>query len=98
MEGIDKALFSPGTKVCHFKREMLTSAERTAEPLLYVYEIIGIGTHTETEEDCVVYRALYGDGKLYIRPAAMFFSPVDREKYPEVRQHWRFMPCTDENM
>ncbi len=98
MEGIDRALFVPGCRVCHFKRELLTGAELDAEPLMYVYEIVGVGTHTETEEDCVVYRALYGSGKLYIRPLSMFFSPVDREKYPVVRQVYRFEPFAGENM
>ncbi len=87
----DISLFTPGTKVCHFKRELLTPAELAAEPMRYVYEIVGIGTHTETEEPCMVYRALYGTGELYIRPVDMFFSPVDREKYPAVRQAYRFM-------
>lgn len=54
------------------------------------YIVEDIGMHTETEEDCVIYRALYGDNKLYIRPIDMFLSKVDKEKYPEVEQEYRF--------
>jgi len=37
-----------------------------------------------------VYRQLYGDNKLYIRPLDMFLSKVDKEKYPNVKQEYRF--------
>lgn len=41
-----------------------------------MYEAIGLARHSETLEDMVVYRALYGDGGLWVRPAAMFFELV----------------------
>ncbi|WP_264472427.1 DUF1653 domain-containing protein, partial [Anaerostipes caccae] len=44
----------------------------------------------ETGEPYVIYRKLYGDGGLWIRPLAMFLSPVDREKYPDAQQDERF--------
>ena len=41
------------------------------------YEVIGVAKHSETLEPMVVYKALYGDGELWVRPYAMFFETVD---------------------
>lgn len=54
------------------------------------YEILHIAKDSETMEDVVVYRARYGEGGVWVRPFQMFFSPVDREKYPDVKQTYRF--------
>lgn len=54
------------------------------------YIVEDVGTFTETDELCVVYRALYGEHKLWIRPLKMFLSEVDHEKYPKVTQKYRF--------
>lgn len=44
-----------------------------------LYEVIGIAKHSETLEDMVVYRALYGDGGLWVRPASMWNEAVQRD-------------------
>ena len=58
----------PGERYRHFKGKE--------------YQIIGVATHTETEEPMVVYQALYGSYGLFVRPLAMFLEQVDAEKYP----------------
>lgn len=54
------------------------------------YLVEGVATDSETGERCVVYRKLYGDGSLWVRPEGMFLSEVDAERHPEARQRWRF--------
>ena len=77
-----------GDIVQHFKRELLSEEERAGN--MYLYEIVGVALHSETREPMMVYRPLYDDGGLYVRPLDMFLSEVDHEKYPQVRQKYRF--------
>lgn len=72
----------PGDVVRHFKGNR--------------YRILCFARDSETQEEMVVYRALYGERGVWVRPKAMFFSPVDREKYPQAQQAWRFERAGEE--
>lgn len=54
------------------------------------YIVEDVAFHSETKEEYVVYHRLYGDNSLWIREKGMFLSEVDHEKYPDVKQKWRF--------
>ena len=66
----------PGKQYRHFKGNL--------------YTVLNIASHTETGEKLVIYRADYGEYKIYARPYDMFSSEVDRDKYPDVEQVYRF--------
>ena len=80
-----------GDVVQHFKRETLTQPAN-----LYLYKILAIAEHTESHEMLVVYQALYQDENLgvnwgyYARPYEMFMGEVDKKKYPNIKQRYRF--------
>ena len=71
----------PGDVVRHFKGKR--------------YEILFFAKDSETQETLVVYRALYGEGDVWVRPKEMFFSAVDRRKYPDAGQTYRFERAED---
>lgn len=78
-------MIKAGDIVRHFKREYVT--QDSAE---YLYKILAVGSHTENAERLVVYQGLYPPYKVCCRPYDMFISEVDREKYPDIRQIYRF--------
>lgn len=60
-----------------------------------LYEVIAIAYDSESNNDSdprkvVVYQALYGEGLIWVRDYEMFASKVDKEKYPDVKQEYRF--------
>ena len=54
------------------------------------YKVIAIGKYSEDERLMVVYQAQYGDNEIWIRDYDMFNSYVDKEKYPSIKQKYRF--------
>ena len=74
-----------GDIVRHFKRAWVS--EETSE---YLYKVLAFAQHTETGERLVIYQALYAPFKVCARPHDMFMSEVDREKYPDIKQKYRF--------
>lgn len=82
-----------GDIVKHFKREW-----EPQESTKYLYKVLAVAEHTETGEMLVVYQALYAPFKICARPYEMFMGEVDREKYPQVKQSYRFERLeTEEN-
>lgn len=77
--------FKIGDTVQHFKRENVNP-----ESAEYLYRILAFAQHTETGEKLVIYQALYPPYKTCARPYDMFISEVDRDKYPDVKQQYRF--------
>lgn len=77
--------FHVGDFVQHFKRE---GADQSSNE--YLYRIVAFAQHTETREKLVVYQGLYPPFKTCARPYEMFISEVDRGKYPDAKQKYRF--------
>ena len=85
--GLEKREIKQGDIVQYFKRETINTA---SSPNEYLYKILCIAKHTEKDEYMVVYQALYGQFEIYARPYDMFMSEVDHEKYPDIKQKYRF--------
>ena len=92
--------FKPGDIVQHFKREMMSEEQIKNEPNIYLYEIVGTARHTENKEELMIYKPLYetectNGVNFAARPLDMFLSEVDRQKYPDVKQKYRFEKLGD---
>lgn len=74
-----------GDIVRHFKREWVS-----ADTSEYLYKVLAFASHTETGERLVIYQGMYEPFKICARPYDMFMSEVDQEKYPDVKQKYRF--------
>lgn len=74
-----------GDIVKHFKREWVDAS--TSE---YLYKVLAFASHTETGERLVIYQGMYAPFKICARPYDMFMSKVDKEKYPDIKQEFRF--------
>lgn len=75
----------PGDIVRHFKRTTVTDGSQR-----YLYRVLAFAKHSETEEDLVVYEALYPPFGVWCRPLELFMGEVDRAAHPEATQRWRF--------
>ena len=92
--------FKYGDIVKHFKREIMSEEEIKNNPNIYLYKIIGTSRHTENKEELMIYEPLYETdctkGVNYAaRPLDMFMSEVDHEKYPNIKQKYRFVEATE---
>ena len=54
------------------------------------YLVEDIALDSESQDKVVIYRKLYDDGSLWVRPLDMFLSEVDHDKYPDIEQKYRF--------
>ena len=77
-----RALPRPGEFYRHFKNRL--------------YQIVAVAYNADDESPVVVYQALYGDFRVWVRPLEEFLSETDRTKYPDAAQRFRFEKVTPE--
>ena len=88
-----KSRFRKGDIIQHFKRETVDKEGYFPD---YLYMFLGTVRDTETKQEMALYEALYSNndginaGDMFVRPLDMFLSEVDRDKYPNIKQKYRF--------
>lgn len=83
-----RSIIKPGVVVRHFKRETV----KDADAMSYLYKVIDVAMDTETGDKLVIYKALYKcEGiNVFARKMSEFMSEVDHNKYPDIKQKYRF--------
>ncbi len=94
IKAINEKFFHDILFLKHFKRETLNVPDNNTD---YIYKLLSVSTHSETKELLVNYEAMYEDESKGIklfhicsRPIEMFISRVDTNKYPDIKQKYRF--------
>jgi len=92
METLDTTgrVFHSGEIVQHFKRETVSKQDNDSSVSKYLYRIIGEAYDADTGEHEMVYQACYDDKKIYTRNYDEFVGLVDKTKYPNIKQKYRF--------
>lgn len=85
---VKNRLIQEGSMVKHFKHEWLTEEEKN--DCKYLYLVKGFAIDSESKEKLIIYQGLYYPYETYARPYEMFMSLVDKEKYPDAKQEYRF--------
>lgn len=87
-----KTKFKPGDIIRHFKRDLIPFKEQREN--MYLYRVVDIATHTETNEEILVYQALYYPFKTFVRPLSMALEKTPKERYDKnvqnLLQEFRF--------
>ena len=73
------AEFKEGDIIRHYKRDLL--GQQAKDKNKYLYKVIAFATHTETEEELMIYQALYHPFKCYARPMYMVRADVPKDRF-----------------
>ena len=77
----------------HYKKMMVGKRYKHFKGTIYI--VTDIAVHSETAELMVIYKSFDNPGLVWARPMTMFLSEVDHEKYPDVKQTFRFEPLSN---
>lgn len=91
---MDKPIFVPGQIIKHFKREYASVQEQRENK--HLYKVIAIALNTETEEEMLIYQALYRPFMTFCRPLKMCIDLVDKSQHLLISQKYRLEPWEEE--